>query len=92
MILSPNQAHEIKTLRAKMARKGDLSMWSICVLALKGPEAIAGGDPGSEYALLAGKSQEWAIAECTQAIAAGEAEAVAAERARIAQLNIGKGC
>lgn len=64
-------AAQIHALRAKSATAGDLRMETICVLALGGPAAIEGADPGTDQDLLLGegRTQEWARAECARVIA-----------------------
>lgn len=61
---------QIRTLRTEAARAGDLRQEAICILALRGPSALEGADPGTEHDLLlsAGRTQEWARAECARVI------------------------
>lgn len=66
---------QIRSLRTKSARAGDLRMEAICVLALGGPASLKGADPGTEQDLLTeGRTQEWARAECARVIADAAAQ------------------
>ncbi len=68
---------QIKTLRAEADAAGDLRQAMICVLAIGGPEALDGGDPGNEADMLLseGRDQEWARTECARVIASAESAA-----------------
>ncbi len=65
---------EIRKLRTAAAEHGDLKMDMICALALD-PDALEGAEPGTEADLLlrAGRTQEWARAECARVIDAAAA-------------------
>jgi hypothetical protein len=67
---------QIRSLRADAARAGDLRQEMICVLAVGGPSALEGGDPGNEADMLlsSGRTQEWARAECARVIADAAAQ------------------
>lgn len=67
---------QIRTLRAEAATAGDHAQAMICVLALGGPAALEGAEPGTEADTLLrdGRSQEWAREECARVIADAEAQ------------------
>ena len=67
---------QIRTLRAEAGAAGDLAQVAICVLALGGPDALAGAEPGTEADLLlsTGMSQDEARAECARVIADAAAQ------------------
>lgn len=67
---------QIRTLSVEAARAGDLRQEMICVLALSGPSALEGGDPGNDADMLlsAGRTREWARGECARVIADAAAQ------------------
>lgn len=67
---------QIRTLRAEADAAGDLAQAMICALALGGPDALAGAEPGTEAdrLLLTGISQDEARAECARVIADAAAQ------------------
>ena len=60
----------IRSLSSEAASAGDLAMVAICALALGGPEALEGAEPGTEFAelLLSGMTQERAVEICEEVI------------------------
>jgi hypothetical protein len=68
---------DIEALRLEALHYGDLEQATICVLALGGPEFLEGSEPGTEgdRLLRAGRTQEWARAECERVIADAAARA-----------------
>lgn len=61
---------QIEALMLKAGCAGDRELVAICVLALGGPAALKGADPGTAQDILlrSGRTQEWGRSECHRAI------------------------
>lgn len=68
---------QIRALKTEAGQHGDLRMAMICDLALGGPVALEGAEPGTEADLLRseGRTQKWAREECAKVIAYAQGEA-----------------
>ena len=76
MRIDTQTRNAIATLRREAESAGDLAQAALCMLALGGPEALEGAEPGTECAILAerGTSQAEAIEECERVIAEAAAQ------------------